>query len=173
MRFEIGQTVWTAHWDASENYVTCPDCGGTGRLRVTFHDETQVSIDCQNCGPGYNPPTGRIKVYDRKPRAQCTVITGVDICGKETRWRILDSYIVDDDKVFTDEASALAKANEIAAEADAAERKKVFQKEKDGRTWSWNAVYHRRCIKEAQRQIEYHSAKLAVAAIKAKETKAD
>lgn len=172
MRFEIGQQVYRATWEAREAHVFCPDCGGTGRLRVTFHDETQVSIECRNCAAGYDPPTGYVRVYDRQPRALLSTITGVEIQGTETRWRTSESYIVDDDKLFLDEESALAKAKEIAAEHDRADREKVFQKEKDTRTWAWNATYHRRCIKDAQRQIEYHSAKLAVAVVKAKETKA-
>lgn len=65
-KFKIGDTVWHATFGMTETWVTCPDCGGTGRLRVTFHDETQVSIECNRCGPGYEPPTGRIKCWDRK-----------------------------------------------------------------------------------------------------------
>lgn len=169
MRFGIGQTAYWATWDATESYVTCPDCGGTGRLRVTFHDETQVSIDCQNCGPGYNPPTGRLMVYDRHPRARLVTITGVEIHKDETRWRTDQSYLVEDGALFTDEAAALAKAQEIAAEADREQRERVLKKEKDTRSWAWNATYHRREIKRAKEQIEYHSKKLAVAAVKAKE----
>jgi ribosomal protein S27E len=172
MRFEIGQEVWRASWDSTTAYVTCPDCGGTGRLRVTFHDETQVSIGCQNCAPGYDPPTGRVRVYERHARAFRSVVTGLEMEGTRIRWRTNDSYIVEDEDLFEDEAAALARATEKAAEADREERQRVLTKEKDTRTWAWNASYHRKQIKEAQRQIEYHTAKLNVAAIKAKQDKA-
>lgn len=168
MKYEIGQMVWKASWDAHDAHVTCPDCGGTGRLRVTFHDETQVSIECRNCQSGYDQPTGRVRVYDRQPKAQLVTITGVEINGTETRWRS-DCYIIDEDVLFADQESALAKARAMCADLDQKDRDKVFQKEKDTRTWAWNASYHRKCLKDAQRNIEYHSAKLAVAKVKAKE----
>ena len=44
-KYEIGQDVFFASFSShASEYVTCPDCGGTARLRVTFHDETTVSI---------------------------------------------------------------------------------------------------------------------------------
>jgi hypothetical protein len=53
-------------------------------------------------------------------------------------------------------------------EANAAERARVLNKEKDTRTWAWNASYHRREIADAKKRIEYHAAKLAVASLKSK-----
>ena len=39
-------------------------------------------------------------------------------------------------------------------------------KEQQHRSWAWNATYHRKCLKEALRQVEYHTAKLNVAETK-------
>ena len=172
MKYEIGQQVYRATWDTRTAYVICPDCGGTGRLRVTFHDETQVSIECRNCSVGYDPPTGQIKVYERQPRASITSITGCEIEGTKIDWRTADSYRVPEEELFTDYDACMDFARSKAAKADQEERDRINNKEKDTRTWAWNATYHRNQIKEAKRQIEYHSAKLAVAVVKAKETKA-
>lgn len=174
MRFEIGQECWVADFQAlAPAYVTCPDCGGTGRLRVTFHDETQVSIECRNCSSGYDPPSGQIIVYRQQAGAKLTTITGVEINGDMTRWHVNGTahgyQIVDDDKAFDNREAALAYAEGRAAEWEQEQRDKIATKEKDTRTWAWNASYHRKCIKQAQKNIEYHSAKLAVAAIKAKD----
>jgi hypothetical protein len=43
-------------------------------------------------------------------------------------------------------------------------------KTKDHRSWAWNASYHRRNIKDLERQLEYHRSKLAVCAANAKES---
>lgn len=169
LRFQIGDTAWRATCEIRENHIQCPDCGGTGRLRVLFHDDTMVSIDCQNCGSGYNPPTGRIRVYDRTARAELTVITGVEVHGSTVEWRCEGCWIVEDGKLFADEASAIVAAQALAVQLDSEERERILKKEKPERTWSWNAVYHRRCIKEAQRQIEYHTKKLAAANLKARD----
>lgn len=172
MKHEIGQVVWLASFEARTSYVTCPDCGGTGRLRVTFHDETQVSIECRNCSAGFDPPTGRVKVYDREPRAIEATITGAEIDGDKVEWRTNCHWRVPENEIFSNRADALFAAREKARQLDREERERVNRKEKDTRTWAWNASYHRRCIKEAQRQLEYHSAKLAVAVLKSKEDKA-
>ena len=173
-RFNIGDLAWIAAFDAAENFVPCPDCGGTGRLRVTFHDETQVSIGCSNCAPGLDAPTGRVRVYDRKPRAEQVHINGCEFGPKEIRWRFGYSEtcyrIADDADVFETEEAALERARLIAAEYDAAERAKILTKEKDTRTWAWNASYHRNCIKRARHDLEYHTAKLNVASLKAKKS---
>lgn len=169
MKYQIGQPIWRATWDASGSYVTCPDCGGTGRLRVTFHDETQVSIACANCARGYEPPTGFIHVYDRKAVARLTTITGCEVEGDKVEWRTTDSYRNPESDLFDNEADCLARAAEMAAEADREEREKVNRKHKDTRTWAWNVSYHRNQIKEAQRQIEYHTRALNVAKVRAKE----
>lgn len=173
-RFSIGDYAWLADWTSCEDYVVCPDCGGSRRLRVTFHDETQVSIACQNCALGYDLPTGRVRVYTRTARVRREHVNGVEIGPSGTRWRLGLSdtcyRTVDDADLFTEEADALARAAERCAELDAQDRQKVFAKEKDTRTWAWNASYHRKQIKYAEGQIAYHTSKLAVAALKAKET---
>lgn len=178
MRFEVGQTIWVGDFSPlAPVYETCPDCGGTGRLRVTFHDETQVSIECRNCSSGYDPPTGRIVVHRQAATARQATITGLEIEGGKTRWHVggySEGYrIVDDADAFDTKAEALAWAEGRAAAWEQEQRDRIFHKEKDARTWAWNASYHRRCMKEAQRQLEYHSSKLAVAAIKAKEKPKD
>lgn len=172
LKYEIGQEVWVAAFEPRETSVTCPDCGGTGRLRVMFADDSIVSIDCAACGPGYNPPTGRIRVSDRRPVATRTTITGVEISDGKTEWRTGESYRVQEHNLFDNEADCLVRAREFAAEHDREERERVNRKEKDTKSWGWHAVYHRREIKSAERKIEYHTKKLAVASLKAKEAKA-
>lgn len=174
MKYEIGQAVWIGDFSPlAPTHVTCPDCGGTGRLRVTFHDDTQVSIDCRNCAPGYDAPTGKVVIYQNAARARQAVVTGMEMRDGKTRWHVdgtSNSYrIVDEEDVFDTEEAALAWAEQKSAAYIKEQRDRISAKEKDTRTWAWNASYHRKQIKEAQRQIEYHSSKLAVAAIKAKE----
>lgn len=57
----------------------------------------------------------------------------------------------------------------MAAEADAEELRRIAEKEKPTRTWSWNATYHRKEIKRCEESIARHRAKLSVASLKAKE----
>lgn len=172
MKYEIGQEIWIATWDSTTDYVTCPDCGGTGRIRVIHHDDTMMSIECAGCSAGYEPPKGYVKVYVRHARAEKTTITGVEVRDGKTEWRSAKSWCLDEADVYDTEADAFAAALLKAERADREEREKINAKEKPTRTWSWNAHYHRRQIKEAQRNLEYHTAKLAAANLKAKAEKA-
>lgn len=175
-KFAIGDTVWLARFDASDAYVTCPDCGGTGRLRVTFYDETTVSIGCANCQSGYDEPTGRVKVYERKATAEAITVTGMELTGAKVQYRLGGTASswrnADECDVFASHEEAMVRAQVVADEATEAERKRVFHKEKDTRTWSWNATYHRNEIRRAHKSIEYHTRKLNVASLKAREDKA-
>lgn len=172
LRFQIGQEVWLASYDSSEDRITCPDCGGTGRLRVTFHDETTVSIECAGCSLGYDPPTGYVRVYNRHPVARQTTVIGVEVRDGKIEWRTQGHYCPDDGDLFETEEAAMARALEKAADADRKEREKIATKEKPTRTWAWNAHYHRKEIKRAQHSLEYHGKKLAAANLKTRAEKA-
>ena len=169
IKYAIGQEVWWATCRIEETSIECPHCGGTGRLRVTFHNETTVSIDCQNCAKGYEPPTGRVRVHNRTPRAIIATIMGIEIRGDgDIEYRISESYIIDEDRLFESRDAAMACAETLAADEDRTERERVQKKEKDTRSWAWNATYHRRQIAHAKKEITYHESKLAVASVKAK-----
>lgn len=172
-RFNVGDPVFLAKFQASEKRVACPDCGGTGQLRVTFHDETTVSIGCTNCSRGYDDPTGAVTVHERKPTAEALIVNGLEIEGTTVRYRLGGGpgwhWIGEDADVFATPDEAMVRAQVLADEATKEERQRVYRKERDTRSWSWNATYHRKAIKEAHRQIDYHTRKLNVAAIKAKE----
>lgn len=168
-RFEIGDEVWWAAWESSEDRLTCPDCCGEGRIRCIMGDGTEVSVECETCRCGYEPSRGYVTVYTRKPMAIPTTIVGMSIEGDKIEWRTEASYIVEDERLFRTEDDAREKANEIAAEADRAERERIAHKEKPTHSWAWNATYHRREIRDAERKIEYHRSKLEVANLKARQ----
>ncbi len=172
VRFKLGDGIWIASWSTTQDSVECPDCGGTGRLRVTFHDNTTVSVECRNCQRGYDPPSGRIRVFNRAPDATFGYVTGFEMRDGTIEWHTTAGRYADDAKVFATEAEAIDHARAMCAEADEGERAKIAAKEKDTRSWAWNASYHRREIERAQKSIAYHESKLAVASLKAKAERA-
>lgn len=178
LKYQIGQKLFLARCESAKQYVTCPDCGGTGHIRVIFHDDTEASIECSACRNGYDPPTGKIAIYERKPSTAFVRIAGLDIYdGGKIRWRIVTAddytYIIEDedDLLFLDAGSALQRAEKLAEMYNIEEQHKITKKEKDTRSWAWNASYHRREIKRMEQQIEYHRSKLSVASLKASKEK--
>lgn len=171
--FDIGRELWWARFETTENSVECPDCGGTGRLRVTFHDETTVSVGCQNCDRGYESPNGRVIVHDRQATAELVTISGVDLRQGQrpeyrARYEFNSSWVIDEARLFLTKPGAMECAKLLAAEADLEERERVQKKEKDTESWAWNAAYHRKVIARAKKDIAYHESKLTVASLKAK-----
>lgn len=171
-RFAISSIVWRAAWESTPATVVCPDCGGEGRIRCLLHDDSMVSVECRGCSHGYEPPSGRLNVWDRKPLAKKGVVVGMEISSDKLEYRVTDGetvWIVPDEHIFSTEDEASACAVTMAETADREERERIATKEKDTRSWAWNVHYHRREIREAWRRIEYHTAKLAVARVKEKE----
>jgi hypothetical protein len=171
MKYEIGQQVWYAGWESSPARIVCPDCAGEGRIRVLLPDDSMVSVNCVACQRGYDRPSGYIECYDRHAVAKLVTITGVEMDSGKTEWKTSESYRTSEDDLFDNEVDAYAAAKVKAEEADREERERIGKKHKDTRSWAWNAHYHRAEIKRAEENIKYHTAKLAVASLKAKEEK--
>jgi len=169
LRYQIGQQVWWASFESSEDHVVCPDCNGMKYIRVLLYDDTMLTIKCEGCSPGYEPATGYVRVYTRKPRAVLTTITRLEIQDGKVEWGIAGSYRVDDDELFDTEEDALAAATLKTERADREERERVNHKEKPTRSWSWHVHYYRREIRRAEADIVRYTAALNVARVKARE----
>lgn len=173
-KYEIGDQVWAATCNTETVYMTCPDCGGTGRIRCIMHDDTEISIDCGGCSGGYNPPSGRVSYYKRIAKADSGVITGLNIETHDGKSLVeytvqgAYNYRYKEDKLALSYAEALIIAEALAENENALEEDKILKKEKPAKTWAWNASYHRKCLKDANRNIEYHTRKLSAANLRAK-----
>jgi len=169
---KLGDTVWVAIPRGQYKRITCPDCFGTGQLDVILKDGTRHSIDCSACTHGYHGPLGYIDTHDYEPKVSAETITGIEQhIGQPTEFRA-GSYVYKADQIYLTEADALARAAEMAQDQASEEALRIKRKEKDTRSWSWNSHYHRKCIRDAEKAIQYHTAKLNVASIKAKEDRA-
>ena len=169
--FNIGDTVWFARCKSIKKHIPCDACQGQKYLTVFMGDGSQVTIDCAGCQSGYDPPTGYVVFYESVADSVCTKIDRINITADGVEYITTEGYSGKDCMFATKEEADL-KAAELGKEYEA-ERKHRLEhtKENDKRTWAWNASYHRRKIKENQKQVEYHTAKLNVADIKAKEQK--
>ncbi len=111
--------------------------------------------------------------YERTPKAIKTKIIGVEVTADAIQYQLPEAYRVDERDIFNSEADAVDRARELADQLNADELERILKKDKDTRSWSWNATYHRRCIRDAQKQIDYHTRKLDVAREMAKAQKAN
>lgn len=172
--------MWIARAGMSTVTKQCPHCLGSRIVTVLFGDGEKATFDCGLCARGYEGSFGVIEDYEYIASADQRTVGGVESeqspKGIKYRYRynVRDGCynISDGSEVFATQEEALKRSSELAAihhkaHADCLE----WKKEDTKRTWAWNASYHRRNIKEAQRQLEYHTKKLAVASAKSKEDK--
>jgi len=173
-KFCMGDTVWAASFQARQESVVCPDCGGTLKLKVTLFDGTEYIIDCQTCAHGYDPPRGYIFIWKAKATACQVTLGGLEIRqGSPVEYReSLGSScgrIYQEEDLFLTEEEALIRAEEKRLAYEADEEKRFQAKLKPTRKWAWHVTYHRRELKRAEADAEHHARKLGIAKKKAKE----
>jgi rubredoxin len=162
-KYKIGEVVYAARFTMVEEWITCPDCGGTKTLKFIMFDGTEHLIDCSGCSLGYDPPTGTICIHTRSPKVDPVQINNIQADGDGFKYNWTP-----EDQLFANRERAFAKAVEIAAEEDLKDSDRINNKEKPARTWSWHVHYYRKQIRDAKKRIEFAEARLNVALNKSK-----
>jgi hypothetical protein len=166
--YNIGDKVWYASVEHFEKYMTCPDCLGHKFLRVIFGDGTECSIDCAGCSAGYEPPRGVVEYYGYEICVREVTIGGMEVQKDKPitykfDCRTCSCSLAEEDRLSITKEDAEATAKILAAKMSQDAIDRIERKEKDTRTWAWNATYHRGKIKAAERDIAYHTDKLNAA----------
>jgi hypothetical protein len=174
--FALGDKVFKANYGRHEKWVVCPDCFGSKHVKVVLGDGTEIVIECGGCDPGgYQPSTGRIRQYEYSTEVKEYTVTGISTGARDgVRYELNNFgggsyYTGDGDEVFGTREEAYADGEKKRLEHESEENKRWMAKTKNHRSWSWNATYHRNCIKDLERQIEHHRRKVQICAAKAKE----
>lgn len=167
---KIGDYVWVAVARGQRKKITCPDCFGTGQLDVTLRDGTELSIDCDGCSQGYLGPSGVVETWEYEPSVEGHEITEINQSEKRVEYRVGYSYY-SADHVFSLREDAVTRAAVLAEQQAQEEAARMRCKERDTKTWAWHVHYHRKAIRDAEKQIEYHTKKLNVAKLSDKPEK--
>lgn len=165
-KFSIGDIAFFARAGQMQVWVTCPECLGSGRLRVILGDNTEASIACACCERGYEGSPGLIQTWAFKAEVEEVRITGlesdlVDGCLR-TRYKV-NSWIVDEGDLWRSRHAAEVRGTELVTEHEAEEKKRLGYKEKQTKTWAWNVAYWRKQIRDAKEQIERATERLNMA----------
>ena len=161
-KFNIGDTVYRARAGQEQIWITCPECLGSGRLRVILGDESEVSIACVCCERGYEGSPGKIQTYKFMGETQEGTITAIELRNGKFQYSV-DEWSTKEEDIFTTREAAFARTASVVQEHEAEERRRLGYKEKQNRTWAWNVSYWRREIRRAKENIARFEAQLAVA----------
>lgn len=165
-QFNIGDTAYFASAGQEPSWITCPECLGSGRLRVILGDDSEVSIACVCCERGYEGSPGKIQTRVLHASVEGFLVTGVETHMRDDVLTVRYSnrqWSVEADRLFATYAEAFAQAEVLVAAKQAEETKRLSYKMKQTRTWTWNVSYYRREIRNAQQTIERMQARLNVA----------
>ena len=162
-KFNIGDMVYHATAGQEHIWITCPECLGSGRLRVILGDDSEVSIACVCCERGYEGSPGRIQTYRFEGNATERTITGMEVRqGQPTRYSV-GCWSTEETNLFATRREAGDRALVLVQEHEAEETKRLKYKEKNYKTWAWNVSYWRSQIRHAKEEIAHCEARLAVA----------
>lgn len=170
-KFKMFDKVWYAELSSVQRWATCPDCCGQRYLTVIMGDKTEVTIKCDNCGPGYNDSRGAVSYYEYVSEPQQVVIESVSCRDGKTEYGFRGRYSAREEHFFATEQEAVDGAKAIVAEYNQRQLDSIKRKEKEHKSWSFNATYHRNCIRRAEKEIERHKECLDYASKMAKEVK--
>lgn len=158
-KFEIGDKILIPSFKRHERRITCPDCAGNRFLTVIMGDKTEITIKCENCGPGYEPPSGYIKTFEFEGKIIEATITGLEINSERVRYHVGSPNCYrcfNEDQVTDDYDEATIIVARLEDEHKLAEQSRLQQKVKAHRSWGFSASYHKREMKRHQKDFEYH-----------------
>lgn len=171
-KFKIGDDVYYASFESyCQSKITCQDCFGNKYLTVILGDDSKVTVECTGCRYGYDEPQGYHVIYEAKSCSELVTIERMEIQKDSVEYGFKNCYRAKEDRLFKTKEEADLVANILIEKNREEQLQRVKHKEKNTRSWAWNATYHRGRIRQANKDLEYHTAKLDVAKIKAKEKK--
>src|ERR1019366_1285165 len=151
--FNIGDKAFRARAGQETIWVTCPECLGSGRLRVILGDDSEVSIACVCCERGYEGSPGSIQSYAFRTGADVGIITAIEMREGKLRYSF-NGCSYDDGYVFATEAEAIDRCVDLIQEHETEEKRRLSYKEKQHKTWAWHVSYWRGEIRRAKKTIE-------------------
>lgn len=165
-KFNIGDTAYLAQVGQEQIWITCPECLGSGRLRVILGDNSEVSIACVCCERVYEGSLGHLQTYKFVSRTREVEISGIEAHMSDGVLKVRyssDCWSIDEENLFVTRAEAETHAANIVAEHETEEKKRLGYTEKQHKSWAWNVSYWRRGIRKAKEEIARYEARLAVA----------
>jgi len=173
-KFNIGDNVYVSDFGQKPKEVECPVCFGKKQVTLILGNESKAVMSCGYCtdGIGTDPKGYEIEhsfVAGVKEFTITLIETNHTAEREEVKYQS-GPYLWDEDKVFATKDEALADS-ELDAEKYNIERRthEAYIKHDIMKKYSWNAGYHMREVRDAKKQIEYHSEKAVICKAKAKE----
>jgi len=159
--FKVGDTIYVSHFRQRDVEIDCPVCFRKKIVTLTLGNGDFVELPCEYCKSGYEGPRGYVKENRVNANVESLVITEIQISltdkGKEVDY-CCGCHLYHQNDVFNNKKDALKESERKAIEHNLEQETKAeLAKSKPDKSYSWNAGYHMREVKKAQKQVEYHT----------------
>lgn len=160
----IGDKVWWATCGTREVEVPCPVCFGNRKVTLILGNGEHIETGCEYCEKDFESSRGYTTEYQRFSEVKEVSITGKEVRedegGRMVEYRYLN-YCLDDRNAFSTREDAETAVKAMISEYEDSEvKRQAYKKKKNQSHYSWSVGYHRKRLKDAQREVEYHSRKI-------------
>lgn len=161
--FKIGDVYYRPISAPRQTTITCPICAGKLCITVILGSGEQLLVECDACGTGLSRPNGKLTEWNQDPATELFEIASItsfhngnwgvkSTSGSTCDFSDLETFEVDALRVAT-------KRSEEVCERNMGVR---LHRKKETKKAGWSIQYHRKCIKDAERTIEWHQSKIVV-----------
>jgi hypothetical protein len=177
-KFGVMAEVWFASTTQERESIRCPDCGGSGNIRVLLFDGTELKIECQRCTRGWLGPDGLSHYQCHRPDPKQGLVVSVSQNMHQVEYTVETMgqsgtlrYCMAEDRVFPSQLLAMEASEQMALRENVIQKAGAERKFNDTKSWAWHVSYHRKQIANLERELARHREKLNAATVKAKEEK--
>lgn len=173
--YKIGDKVWWAHCDTREVAYDCPVCFRKKKVTIILGDGSLIETPCDYCGKGYEGPKGYEKEWEWVAAPELITIDGVSVDERDGERNVRYShcnYSLYPEDVYDTQEEAQKRCEERSAEhAEQQKQNKHARAQSSHKSFSWHVGYSRKKIKELEREIEWHRARVIELTPKIRESK--
>ena len=172
--FALGDTVYVVQeCRCVPVEKTCPVCFGKRCVTIILGNGELENVMCDYCGKGYEGPRGYVVDYELHSAVRQAIITGASFTNH--KWEFALDYGhtgTGESELYRDEASAEAARAKLMEERKKEEASLLANRLNYSKTkLTWRVGYHRKRLRDLEREAEYHRKMLCVAVEKRKAMK--
>ena len=173
--FQLGDTVYVVQECRSVPVQkTCPVCFGKRCVTVILGNGELENVLCEYCGNGYEGPRGYVVDHEPQSAVRQAIITGASFTN--CKWEFALDYGrtgTGESELYRDEESAEAARAKLMEETKKEEASVLTNRVNYSKTkLTWRVGYHRKRIRDLEREAEHHRKLLCVAVEKQEKRKA-
>ena len=168
-KYQIGDYVYFV--TSSCNYskqINCPMCDGKCFVTIILGNGEHQEIQCGYCQRGIDPPSGKATTWGPESKIQSGSVSGIEQGYDHFRYKV-NYHSLEEHELFDNEDDAKPIRDEKLKQE--IERSKLWFRDNfinAKKKQVWSAGYHKKCIEDAERTIDWHKMRLCMIKDKSK-----